>query len=112
MKPESCLGHGAKWLNYTELRQWIPGACFCRLQGSSLAAHGGQLQACVPVCPGLLRPSSPGSILVEYLLCLFCPPDMFTGDPSSAFAHSSPEARPGPQLVGQSWASQVSSLGT
>lgn len=46
------------------------------------------------------------AVLVEYLLCLFCPPDIFTGDPSSAFAHSSPEARPGPQLVGQSWASQ------
>lgn len=97
---------------YTRGLNTICKACFCRLHGSSLAAHGGQLQACVPVCPGLLCLSLSGSVLVECLLYLFCPPDMFTGDPSSAFAHSSPETSPRPQLVGQSWASWVSSSGT
>lgn len=58
----------------------------------------------------LLHLSSPGSILVEVLLCLFCP-DVY-GDPSRVFAHSSPEPTPRPQLVGEIGPVGVSSLGT
>ena len=65
-------------------------ACFCLLYDSSLAAHGGQLQAPVPVCPGHLHLASPVSVLVEFLLWLFWPPDIFTGDASSTFVHTRP----------------------
>lgn len=67
----------------------IYNACFFHLPLLT-AARGGQLQVRVPVCPGLLHLPSPGPALVELLLWLFCPPDIFMGDLSSVIAYPKP----------------------